>query len=82
MRTRKFALKINWPLMARTFCNVSSTEDLPTGCIVQDDASLQKFHKKSGFFVKDVVRGSNSGEDSVYRCGYVLSGGHLGSSLS
>ena len=68
--------------MARMFCNVSSTEDLPTGGIVQDDASLQKFHKKSGFFVKDVVRGSNSGEDSVYRCGYVLSGGHLGSSLS
>ena len=57
-------------------------QNLPTGGIVQDDASLQKLHKKSGFFVKDVVRGSNSGEDSVYRCGYVLSGGHFGSSLS
>mgnify|MGYP001185966527 FL=1 len=68
--------------VAGIFHNMSVQQNLPTGGIVQDDASLQKFHKKSGFFVKDVVRGSNSGEDSVYRCGYVLSGGHLGSSLS
>jgi hypothetical protein len=69
-------------LVAGIFHNISSTEHLPAGGIVQDDASLQKLHKKSGFFVKDVVRGSNSGEDSVYRGGYVLIGGHFGSSLS
>ena len=79
---KKVPTPANSALVARVFHYVSSTEHLPTGGIVQDNASLQKFHKKSGFFVKDVVRGSNSGEDSVYRCGYVLSGGHLGSSLS